>query len=542
MPHGKHRSVDPTRFAMVPRNDVRRSAFDMSHTHKTSFNAGLLVPVFVMDVLPGDSIRLGMTAFARLATPIVPVMDNLYLESFFFFVPNRLVWENWARFMGERASPTDTTSFLVPYMPIVAADCVIGGMVDYFGITVNNGAGSVLVNALPFRGYNLIWNEFFRDEDLQTPATVTTGDGPDSNIYVLQRRGKRHDYFTSARPWPQKPLNVDIQSSLLMGDLVPGQRMRRPEAGAPVSGFGVLAAEVPTTGPTTFRESGGRSVAYAEHYGTDTDTFFMRADPTTDFPDVRVLINDIRTANSVQLLLEKNARGGTRYTELVRAHFGVVSPDARLQRPEFLGGGRANVTVNPVAQTSASGATGTSTVLGELAGIGTAIASNHGFSSSFTEHGFIIGLISVRADLTYQQGINRMWFRRTQYDHFWPSLENLGEQPILSKEIYCDGDSANDDSVFGYQERWSEYKYLPSRISGAFRSSTATPLDMWHFAQQFSSRPLLNANFIQEAPPVDRVLQVETNDGEEFLLDAMFNIRAVRPMAMHSIPGLGGRL
>lgn len=559
---GKQRSVDASRFAMVPRNDVPRSAFDLSHTHKTTFNSGTLVPVYVDEVLPGDSIRVNMTAFCRLSTPLVPILDNLIMESFFFFVPNRLVWNNWTRFMGEQLAPDDSTTFLMPYITIAGTDIwVTGGsthsLPDWMGITLNgNQVNSINVNALPFRAYVAIWNEWFRDQDLQEPYPVPLDDGPDTftdydgpnplfhPIYGLYR-GKRYDYFTSARPWPQKPMNVDIFSG--MGSNLGFNNMRQPTAGAPVSGLGVDSSATASAGGPVIKMSGGRQDGSNPHWSTGDDIFLMKSDATGLYPDVRVLVNDIRTSVMVQGMLERNARGGTRYTELVRSHFGVVSPDARLQRPEYLGGGRMNITVNPVAQTSATGVAGTTTVLGELAGVGTGIAHGHGFSQSFTEHGIILGLVCVRADLTYQNGINRMWFRRTQFDFYWPALAHLGEQAIYSREIYADGGNAagtglGDDSVFGYQERWSEYKYKPNRISGLFRSSRSAPLDVWHLAQNFGTRPVLNDIFIQEVPPVPRVLQTDTTSSAEFLFDSVFNIRMVRCMPMFSLPGLGPRL
>lgn len=546
--HGRMRSVDASRFAMVPRSDVPRSAFDVHHTHKTTFNAGYLVPVYVDEVLPGDSFRVRMSAFARLATPIVPVMDNLILESFFFYVPNRILWENWERFMGQQDNPGDSTAFLMPYVQIPLGGTAPGTLGDYFGITLNGAPNDIAVSSLPFRAYNLIWNEWFRDQDLQDPIFVELGDGPDvfGGPYVdLQRRGKRHDYFTTARPWPEKPMNTDL-TGLLDGAIRPGgpmTLMRNQGVGAPVSGLGVPAAA--PSAPGSFNSSGGRTETantFSTGFGANV---FLKADPGGFGPDVRVLVNDIRTAFMVQGLLERNARGGTRYAEIVRSHFGVVSPDARLQRAEYLGGGRTVISVNPVAQTSATGVSGTTTVLGELAGVGTAVAQGHGFSQSFTEHGLILGMISVRADLTYQNGINRMWFRRTQFDFYWPGLAHLGEQAILRREIWSNGDDSNDKAVFGYQERWSEYKYKPNRVSGMFRSNVtdpSQPIDMWHFAQNFETPPVLNDLFIQEDPPVDRVLQVITGAGEQFLMDSLFECRCVRPMPMFSIPGVGPRL
>jgi len=552
---GKQKSVNASRFAMVPRNDVPRSAFDVSHGHKTTFDAGYLIPVYVDEVLPGDSLRLKMTAFARLATPIVPVMDNIIMESFFFFVPNRLLWSNWERFMGEQLSPSDTTAFLLPQAVFAGTDLLVGTPGDYMGITLNNplSANTISVNALPFRAYELIWTEWFRDQDLQNPipaAGPNVSDGPDTgSAYAILRRGKRHDYFTTARPWPQKPMSSNggafSNMATFPANYEPGRNQsfgqitNRFGAGAPVSGLGIVSGQAATVGSVNIMQSGSRSTAYSPHWRNDEDIFLMASNLAGTAPDVRVLVNDIRTAVMVQGLMERNARGGTRYTELVRSHFGVLSPDQRLQRPEYLGGGRASITVNPVAQTVEDGG---DRVLGELAGIGTVIANNHGFSASFTEHGVVLGLVSVRADMTYQNGINRMWFRRTQYDFYWPGLAHLGEQAIFSKEIYADGVIANDETVFGYQERWSEYKYKPSRVSGAFRSTMTTPLDMWHLAQNFSPRPVLNAGFIVENPPMDRVLQVATTFGEQFLFDSIFDARWVRCMPMYSLPGLGPRL
>lgn len=540
-------SVDPSRFAMVPRADVPRSGFDVQTSHRTTFQGGHLIPVHVQEVLPGDSVRLNMTAFARLATPIVPVMDNITLESFFFFVPNRLVWENWERFMGEQASPTDTTAFLVPQVDFDEGALFVGSLGDYMGVTTNFRAESeISVNSLPFRGYFMIWNEWFRDQDLQDPLVVPLGDGPDDGVTPLfndtQHRGKRHDYFTSARPWPQKPMNT---LQLTSGDpFVPGGNMLLPQSGAPVTGLGVASGNIAAVVNQDTIWSGGRFQPNVPlSYGSTTDEVFLRATAAGNYPDVRVLVNDIRTAVAVQGIMERNARGGTRYSELIRSHFGVTSPDARLQRPEYLGGGRARITVNPVAQTSGSGATGTTTVLGELAGVATVVATGHGFSQSFTEHGFIIGLLMARADQSYQHGVNRFWFRRTQFDYYWPGLAHLGEQAILQREIFADG-SPLDVGVFGYQERWSEYKYMPRRVSGAFRSTAPESLDMWHLAEAWTSvdQPALDGTWIEETPPLARVLQVATTFGQQFLLDTEFSIRMVRAMPMFSLPGLGPRL
>lgn len=541
---GQMRSVDAHRFAMTPRSDIQRSAFDVVHMHKTTFQAGYLIPMYVDEVLPGDTLRLKMHMLARGSTPLVPIMDNLILESFFFFVPTRLVWDNFQRFMGEMASPTDSTAFLMPQVTMTKLEISVASLLDYMGLTVNGAdTDDIEVTSLPLRCYNLIWNEFFRDQDIQTKAPQNTDDGPDDvGDYVLLRRNKRADYFTTARPWPFKPL----PGAQLFGSFDPlaySGNFQRPAAGAPVTGLGMAVGQTPAAAGTVI-ESGARTVDFEHYYSTATLPFYMRAvgGSAGAPPDARVLIQDLRIANTVQQYLEKAARGGSRYTEIVRSLFGVISPDARLQRPEYLGGGRSFVSINPVTQTTPSGIEGTTTVLGEQAATAVLQAYSHGFSQSFTEHGYIIGLVNVRADLTYQQGIERLWNRRTMYDHYSPPFAHLGEQAIQRKEIYATGTAADDNTVFGYQERWAEYKYKASRTSGYFRSSVATPLDMWHMGQFFEAPPVLNGNFIQEDPPIARSMQVTDNWGMDFLADSMFEARWVRAMPMYSIPGLGGRL
>ena len=451
--------------------------------------------------------------------------------------------------MGARNSPTDTTEFGVPYVDLTDVVMNPGDLPDYFGITVNNHAtNSIRVNTLPFRAYNMIWNEWFRDQNLDAPITVSTGDGPDGVVYIPNRVRKRHDYFTSALPWPEKPINTAQTGTLDSGGTY--NTYNGPyfaafggvsgRVGAPVSGLGVAAGASGAGAHAGVKQTGRSSMAWADGHFTTASTPFLMETDLFNNPQVRVLIRDLQMAEAINQLMQRNARGGSRYGEIVRAHFGVISPDQRLQRPEYLGGGRSWITVNPVAQTAPTGIAGTTTVLGELAGVGSGMAQDHGFSSSFVEHGYILGLVCVRANQTYQQGVERMWFRKTTFDFYWPSLAHLGEQAILSREIYADG-SAGDLNVFGYQERWAEYKYRASRTSGFFRSTNPTPLDMWHLGQEFGSRPVLNSTFLEEVPPMSRVLQVSTNRGEEFLCDAMFDVRMVRPMPMYSIPGVGTR-
>lgn len=568
---GSHRTVATDRFAMVPDASVPRSRFVQEYVHKTTFDAGAMIPIYVEEILPGDSLSCRMDAFCRIATPLVPFMDNLYLESFFFFVPCRLVWSNFERFMGEQLTPADVTEFLIPQVVPLTADTAIESTYDYMGITLNNNAGQqISVNALPFRAINLIWNDWFRDQDLENPLTVLTDDGPDPvatyAVSGLPPRAKRRDYFTSARPWPEKPAGqmglfpgVLSQTTRQFGATGSGQQpgggfsnvlpgtgaLNQPYygVGVPVVGLGVATTNAPTAGAQTVNMPGGRQVVFADHYDSNLETIFFKGRNVENSPDVRVLINDLRLGMAVQTMLEKNARGGTRYAEIVRSHFRVTSPDARLQRPEFLGGGRSFVNVSPVAQTSATGLTGGTTRLGELSAVGTAVVSGHSFSGSFTEHGYIIGLISIRADQTYQNGVHRMWFRRTPYDFYWPGLAHLGEQAIFRKEIFAAGTAADLD-VFGYQERWAEYRSKYSRISGGFRSNQAgAPLDMWHLAQNYAvgAPPVLNQAFIVETPPISRVMQVAALNGQQFLLDALFKQTFVRAMPMFSIPGVGDR-
>jgi len=531
----KNKSVSTHKFAMVPRADIPRSSFAIETSHKTTFDAGYLVPVYVDEVLPGDTFNLKMTAFARLSTPLFPVMDNLHLDSFFFFVPNRLIWENWQKFMGEQNNPGDSIDYLIPQTSSPIGGYLTNTLQDYMGLpTVNQigAAATISHSALHLRAYNLIWNQWFRDQNLQDSVPVPTDDGPDTySDFILLRRGKRHDYFTSALPWPQKGDAV----TLPLGTTAPVHGNNSPIYVNDGTSVSALYVHHGSWGESIY-QSGLANNEYLRFGGVGTG---INTGLYADLSEATsATINALRESFQVQRLLERDARGGTRYTEIIRSHFGVISPDARLQRPEYLGGGSTPIIINPVAQTSGTGLTGGTSPLGNLAGVGTALASNHGFTQSFTEHGVIIGMVSIRADLNYQQGLRRMWNRKTRYDFYFPVFAHLGEQEVLNKEIYATGTST-DDQVFGYQERWAEYRYHPSQITGYFRSTAPTTLDAWHLAQKFTALPTLSDTFIEDRPPVDRVVAIgESANGKQFIFDSFFQIRTARPMPLYSVPGL----
>jgi len=552
MMNHKNKSVNVHQFAMIPRAEIPRSSFNMEKAYKTTFDSGWLVPFFCEEVLPGDTFNTRVTAFARLATPLFPVMDNMYLETFFFFVPNRLVWDNWQKFMGEQVDPGDSIDYLVPNVVMTNDTYVPNDIYDYFGLPVGQPfepGDSIGVNSLPFRAYNLIWNQWFRDENLQDSVDVPRDDGPDSlTDFAILRRGKRKDYFTGCLPWAQKgqPVTmslggtapVDLSELSINGDLATNGGVPRFSASDNVTRN--FLGDNGSSGFSPAGFSGSPELTGSEAMKWQNPALIIGGSAVADLSDATAFtINAIRTAFQVQKLLERDARGGTRYTEIIRAHFGVVSPDARLQRPEYLGGGQTPVNINPIAQTSATGIDGGTSPTGSLSAMGTALARNHGFSQSFTEHGYVIGLCNVRADLTYQNGLRKMWSRRTRYDFYFPVFAALGEQAVLNKEIFVSGDPTVDDAVFGYQERWAEYRYSPSQITGYFRSNAPTTLDAWHLAQNFSTVPALNAAFIVDNPPIDRIVAVEEEaNGKQFLMDMFIQTRAARPMPMYSVPGL----
>lgn len=563
MSHKAPRNPSPSQyqFSLNPSVNIPRCSIRRPFSHKTTIDAGKLYPLYCEEVLPGDTFNVNASIVARLTTPIVPFMDNLYLDCHFFFVPYRLVWDNWTKFCGEQDNPSDSIDYTVPCLNAVNSDgFTVGTIYDYFGLPTGVGpTANTDISALPFRAYNLVYQEWYKDEDLQNSPTISTGDGPDPLAYYsLLRRNKRKDMYTSARPWPQKGDNIVMplgERAPVVGDgtalglmgknsgnnlidiglvRTTSQPYYQAVSGAVGKAIGDAVSSSASTGNGTGIANNGTVVGVT----TDKTKSGIYADLSGA---TSASINDLRTAFQLQKFLEASARGGTRYTELLYTMFGVVNPDARLQRPELLGTFSIPVVVNSVPQSSATQSG--SSPQGNLAAFATAVGRKHCFDKSFTEFGVVLGLVSIRSDLTYQQGLARMWSRRTRWDFYWPMFAHLGEQAILNQEIYYQGrevvDTDNvriDKKPFGYCERWAEYKFSPSKITGQMRSTYSQPLDYWHLAQKFDALPTLNSAFIQENPPVSRVLAV--TDAPAFVVDSFFDQNCVRPMPLFSIPGL----
>ena len=514
-------------FAQIPTTNQARSLFDRSSAAKTTFQVDDLVPIFLEEVLPGDTMKLNVSSFLRLATQAVPLMDNINFDYFFFFVPNRLVWSNWERFNGAQDDPDDSTDFIIPTLDLTGSQFEVGTIYDQFGLPtdVNLPGGTLRINSLPLRGYNLIYNEWFRDQNLQNSLTVPKGDGPDAlNTFSIQKSNRAHDYFTSMLPWPQKgdavalPLNgtATIQTdgnSLKVYNATSGMR------------------ELQLGGGNLVGYSGSSLGAVGAYYGSGLEVDLSSATAAT--------INQLREAMMLQTILELDARGGTRYVEILRAHFNVISPDFRLQRPELLSSGRTKLQQHPVAQTSQ---TTEDSPQANLAAYSTQFENSGriGFNKSFVEHGYVIGLIRARGDITYQQGLNKLWSRVHRFDFFWPKLQELGEQPVYNREWFLSGNAVTDGGVAGYQERFAEYRYKPSEIRGQFRSTYAESLDIWHLAEEFSSTPVLNGSYIKSNTPIERVLTV-TEGYPHFLADFWFDLKHARPMVSYGVPASFGR-
>ena len=513
-------------FSQLPKADVERSTFDRSHAWKGTMNAGKIIPILVDEVLPGDTYETNTTAFLRLATPIKPFMDNVMADIHYFFVPNRLVWDNWQKFMGERDKPSDDPSTLTIPRGSTSQD-LSETVFDYMGFPIQGTSGvNIQFNELPLRAYQLIWNEWYRDQNLQDSITVSKDNaGQTWTQFMPLDRGKRKDYFTSALPWPQKgdpvflPLGVQAPIEWRVG-VTDNEKIFLNEFG--------------TTGQANGRKMTSDPTGDAVFAGPKNPSDYQAPNLFANLQDATAAtINDIRTAFQIQRLLERDARGGTRYIEIILSHFNVQSPDFRLQRPEYLGGSSGHINVNPVASTTGYTVQSQDVPQGNLSATATGVAKA-GFKQSFTEHGYVFAFLSIRADLTYQNGLERMWDRRTRYDFYWPALSHLGEQAIKNKEIYM-GHTAADENTWGYQERYAEYRYKPGRVTGKFRSDANGSLDVWHLATDYKALPALNGEFIKENPPINRVIAVQNEP--QFIADVWHKMQCTRPMPVYSVPG-----
>lgn len=544
-----------SRFAQNPQVDISRSRFPRPSTVKTSFNVGDVVPFYVDEVLPGDTFQVKTSKVVRLQTLLTPMMDNLYLDTYYFYVPNRIVWEHWRQLNGENTESAwiPQTEYSVPQLSAPAGGWNVGTIADYMGIPT--GVANLSVNALPFRAYALIMNEWFRDQNLTDPLNIPTGDatvtGVNTGNYITDvakgglpfKAAKYHDYFTSCLPAPQKGPDVAIPVAAA------GQFAVVPRAEkVPASMFdgSFYHAYYPQGTPEqtwgnglSFSGNGDQAAVSPSGYGGSApkkpiiDNLWAVGSGEAQ----AATINELRMAFQIQKLYERDARSGTRYIEVLKSHFGVTSPDARLQRPEYLGGNRIPININQVIQQSGTG-TGSSTPQGTTTGQSLTTDVHGDFAKSFVEHGFVIGVMVARYDHTYQQGLERFWSRKTRFDYYWPVFANIGEQAVLNKEIYAQGTSV-DDEVFGYQEAWADYRYKPSRVSGEMRSQYEQSLDVWHLADDYTALPKLSDDWIREdKTTVDRVLAVTSKNANQLFADIYIENDTTRPMPLYSIPGL----
>lgn len=532
-------------FAQLPHADISRSSFDRSHSLKTSFNVGDVVPFYVDEVLPGDTFDVRTSKVVRMPALVTPIMDNIYLDTYYFYVPNRIVWDHWRQLMGENTESAwlPETQYQVPQITAPSGGWNIGTLADYFGIPT--GVAGLSVNALPFRAYALIMNEWFRDENLTDPLVIpkddTTVVGVNTGNYITDtakgglpfKAAKYHDYFTSCLPSPQKGPDVTIPVAQTGPYPVTTLSSSVPDAGSVVARW--RSADDSSGVEVSFGSSGpAGSLSYSSALSSNS---FLPTNlwATPGNEAVATTINQLRMAFQIQKLYEKDARGGTRYIEILKAHFGVTSPDARLQRPEYLGGNRIPINVSQIVQNSET--TNTSPQ-GTPVGLSLTSDSHSDFRKSFVEHGFVIGLMVARYHHTYQQGLERFWSRRDRLDYYFPVFANIGEQAVKNKEIMAQGTDV-DDEVFGYQEAWADYRYKPSHVTGEMRSSSPQTLDSWHLADDYETLPALSDSWIREnKETVDRVIAVTSQITHQLFADIFVECRSTRPMPVYSIPGL----
>lgn len=553
-----HFAVNPTRI------DMSRSRFDRSSSYKTTFNVGQIIPFYVDEVLPGDTFSIDTSKVVRMQTLLTPVMDDIFLDTYYFFVPNRLTWNHWKQFMGENTESAwiPSVEYEVPQLTAPEGGWNIGTIADYMGIPT--GVSGLSVNALPFRAYALIMNEWFRDENLSDPLNISVTDatvqGVNTGTFVTDvakgglpyTAAKYHDYFTSALPAPQKGPDVTIPvASGGQYPVIPLDDNVTFQSG----GVGLRLGDIVTNQP--FVVSNGQNFPLSYGGGTGSGSplgktgFYAGSDSGApsgaslapinlwavgDGSVQAATINQLRLAFQIQKLYERDARGGTRYIEILKSHFGVTSPDARLQRPEYLGGNRIPININQVVQSSSTDASGTPQ--GNTAAYSLTSDNHSDFTKSFVEHGFLIGVMVARYRHTYQQGLERFWSRKDRFDYYFPVFANIGEQAIKNKEIYAQG-TEKDDEVFGYQEAWADYRYRPNRVTGEMRSSAPQSLDVWHLGDDYESLPSLSDSWIREdSKTVNRVLAVSDNVSAQLFCDIYVRNLCTRPMPLYSIPGL----